>query len=152
MIQYTERESLDLAEAFVVANTSASLQRWLERHPVVQQLAEQLPEDTLISELHEIINKSARTEVDLAKCYAALVALTLKRRSQPELGPLPIAGDALKWARAMWDYATKRHTSTRVYDLGKIGVPVARVRVNGDSRPVTGGLVDQHGRPLIREI
>jgi len=73
MITASPAERDALAEAVVVANTSASLLNWLQRNSTVQRLSEE-SEDALLDELHRVIRANRRTDVDLGWAYALLVA------------------------------------------------------------------------------
>ena len=142
-------EVIDLARGLVVANTPSSLLSWLCRHPAVQRIADQLTEDMLLDILSTQARVRPRTEISVAKAYAALVAIIIRRRRTMPLGNPPVETTLLEWLGAMWNQA--RHssptTSTQIYEAPR---PPVDVQVRAQSEPGRTLLVDRSGNTIIR--
>jgi hypothetical protein len=147
MITASPAERDALAEAVVVANTSASLLNWLQQNSTVQRLADE-PEDNLLNELHRVIRSNRRTDVDLGWAYALLVAIGVRRRTRSEVfGSLPIDCALLQWASAIWEKLRKSAIPTqRVVLVGTVDQPVTSIHRDGGAKPT---VLNQYGRPAV---
>jgi hypothetical protein len=145
MITASPAERDALAEAVVVANTSASLLNWLQRNSTVQRLSEE-SEDSLLDELHRVIRANRRTDVDLGWAYSLLVAIGVRRRARCELfGSLPIDSALLQWASAIWDKLERSATPTRRIVLtGKVDNPITTIHDDSGANPI---VLNQYGKP-----
>jgi hypothetical protein len=140
-------EVADLARGVVVANTPASLSAWLLRHPAVGRLAEDFSEDALLDILAVEGRIQPRTETALAKAYAALVALIIRRRREGRLGDLPVHASLFDWSAPIWEQAARGSPSTSAVLFTAESVSPS-LRVRGDSA-LGRTLVDASGIPIV---
>ena len=145
MITASPAEQDALAEAVVVANTSASLLKWLQQNSTVKRLAD-APEDDLLDDLHRVMRANRRTDVDLGWAYALLVAIGVQRRARSNaLGSLPIDSALLQWAAAIWHKLGRSAIPTETMVLaGKVDQPVTTIHHDSGASPI---VLNQYGQP-----
>lgn len=147
MIVLTESETEEITEAFVVANTVPSFQRWLERNGAVRRIAETATQDELLDGLQAILRTEEPTETHYATAYAYLIALAMRQARNGRIGALPVAS-GLEWAEKMWRYARRNPTTSTIFVTGTI--PETQIIERYEDSGAGGQLVDAHGMPLVR--
>ncbi len=148
MTDFAAFEVIELARGVVLANTPASLLKWLRRHEAVKRLANSLNEDKLLDIFVIAMAQDPRTECALAKGYGAFVAIILRRIKAGHLGAMPIDPTALAWGSRMWELvrASSPSTSQLIVEPGQRGPAIISVT---DSGPSMTRLLDRHEQPII---
>lgn len=149
MNPFSPDEEISIAEAFLVANTAPSLYRWLERNDAIMRIANNLLEDDLIDLIQQHVTIKPRTEIEVGKAYAFLVAMILKRRQKGSLGSLPISPEALRWCSHIWEIARRGQISTTQETIPSQKTPPL-LTTRGDSGAIPEVIFDHCGKPIIR--
>jgi hypothetical protein len=144
---WSDTSALDeLAGVYVVANTPTYLFDRLRGHAAVLGLAESVDTRALLDFVQRVAHQSERRETDVAKAYAALVAVSF--RPYPEwredLKSIDLA--ALKWGESFRDIMTARAVTTAVSQhAAPSTLPPLWSRPSGS----TGTVELSAGRPTI---
>jgi hypothetical protein len=72
----------DLAGIYLAANTPAYLLKHFRRSPIVERLGKELNVEQLSELLAAILSQRERTSLDIAKAYAALIAISTRNYSE----------------------------------------------------------------------
>lgn len=112
MIEIPNADRDRFAEAFVVANTPASLLTWLEGDPTVLRVATSETDEEIIDTLLPLLRAAHRSESQTGTAYGLLVALGLRRRSNLGDFALPCRLTSLAWGDEIWRRLARSYVPT----------------------------------------
>jgi hypothetical protein len=117
MIKLSRAELFELAGAFLIANTPASLYESLLSTSALARLREEVSSDELLVYFDFLTARTKRTAIVIALAYAAIIAFASKR---VPLGGGDIDVSRLNWGNILLQTARARNppTSATVIQLG----------------------------------